>query len=198
LILKDQVTRFRQATGGAAAGPVALIAHSQGGLDARFALKTLALEGVSELLSLGVPHLGTPAADWVVRQRESRSLWYLLLRILGDYDLEALRFAGELTSGFLAKHAPLFEGIAGVRYASARGVCRTDCGKLLRLGGWLMGVPPEGDGLIPGATQRYGQDLGEYNLDHLQQVGVDSTKKAERLRLFEKLRPALARTDAAQ
>src|SRR5207249_8887306 len=43
---------------------VNIVAHSMGGLDARYAISQLGLGGrVASLITIGTPHLGTPLAD---------------------------------------------------------------------------------------------------------------------------------------
>ncbi len=49
--------------------PVHVIAHSMGGLDARFMVSRLGMaHRVLSLTSIGTPHRGTPFADWGVRR----------------------------------------------------------------------------------------------------------------------------------
>lgn len=167
-----------------AAPAVYLLGHSQGGLDARFVLATRRVAGVSALVTIGTPNHGTPLANWAVAQRTSGSPVYWLLRWLGGYDLRAIPFAAEMTPEFLERKASYFEAAPGVRYAAARGVCRTGCGWALRLGAWWLGLGPS-DGVVPGESQRFGQDLGEYDLDHVSEVGADAPKRAERARLLD-------------
>ena len=186
LVLRDQVERF--ASGGverfASAGKVVLIAHSQGGLDARFALKKLGLvHAVSSLVTIGAPHRGSPAAVWADRHRRDETALYWLLRTVGSYDLRELRFLGELTPEFLAKNAEHFAAVPGLRYASALGVCREGCHRGLRLFSWWTGVGP-GDGLVPRESQVFGEVLGEFDLDHLSEVGLGPEKEDERSRLL--------------
>ena len=177
LMLRDQMRRF------ADNHPVVLIAHSQGGLDARFALKTLKLTGVRSLVTIGTPHMGTGMADWVVHQRDAGTPVYWFLRIFASYDLRALGFAAEMTGAFLNQHAALFERVPGVLYGSAQGLCTHDCYWGLRSLAWWVKLGP-GDGMVPAASQHFGSELGEYNLDHLSEVGADAGKHAERQRLL--------------
>lgn len=170
LVLRDQVNRFRKGD------PVVLIAHSQGGLDARFAIKTLGVRGISTLVTIGTPHEGTEVADWVLRERKKGGILYWALRGIGGYDLRMLRFSGELTKSFLVAHASRFAAVPEVRYGAARAHCRTSCYRLLTLVAWLADLPA-GDGMVGSESQRFGEDLGEYDLDHLSTVGVDSDKK---------------------
>jgi pimeloyl-ACP methyl ester carboxylesterase len=178
ILLRDQVDRFRKKEGG---GKVFILAHSQGALDARYALKTLKLTGVAAVASIGAPHTGTPVAEWGVSHQTARSPIYWGLRLLADYDLDTLRFMGELTPAFLVKTAKYFEPVSEVRYGSARAVCTTHCHWGLRILKWWFELGPS-DGLVPGENQRFGEDLGEYDLDHLSEIGVDLAKRSERTR----------------
>ncbi len=183
LVLRDQAERYAKKAG----GKLVLIAHSQAGLDSRFALRRLGLSAwVSGLVTVASPHRGTPAANWVVEHRESGSLIYRLLKWLADYDMKALAFAGELTPEFLAKHAAHFEKVPDARYAFARGACRTGCHATLRFSAWWFGLG-ESDGLSPLESQSLdgADDLGTFDLDHISQVGADPAKREERARLLE-------------
>jgi pimeloyl-ACP methyl ester carboxylesterase len=180
LILRDQLDRFRGKNGGVA---IDIVAHSQGGLDARYALRSLKLAGVRTLTTIGTPHMGTPLADWVVRTREQETWVYWALRLVGRYDLQALRFAGEFQPSFIERVSDRLSAVAGVRYASARGVCKRDCRWYFGLLDWWVGIG-QGDGVSPGESQRFGQDLGTYDLDHLSQVARDPGKRTERQRLL--------------
>ena len=179
-ILRNQVQSWK------AEGPLFLLGHSQGALDARFALKELKLSGVAGLISIGAPHRGTPAAEWVVSQRDLRSLCYWVLRGVARFDLDELRFVGELTPSFLAGHPDQFAAVPGVRYSSAQGDCRSDCHWVLRITAAWLGIGP-GDGIVPRESQRFGDDLGAYDLDHISEVGVDTDKRIERLRFLNRV-----------
>ncbi|HZR10776.1 MAG TPA: hypothetical protein VFA79_19470, partial [Myxococcales bacterium] len=52
-----------------------LIAHSMGGLDARYAITRLGLAGrVASLVTIGAPHRGTPLADFPLARVTARAL----------------------------------------------------------------------------------------------------------------------------
>ncbi|MGK5083753.1 hypothetical protein WDW37_10660 [Bdellovibrionota bacterium FG-1] len=186
LVLKDQLGRFLQ-TG---AGKAVLIAHSQGALDARFALRTLGVVQVEALISVGAPHLGTPVAEWAVDHRDRGSFLYWFFRVFAGYDLRALSFVDEMTPRFLKKFHSRFEKQAGVRYASAQGVCQTHCHwALVALSSWInKGIGQgHGDGIVSKESQLFGDDLGQYDLDHISEVGNDSLSRNERTRLLEQI-----------
>jgi triacylglycerol lipase len=189
-ILRDVVQSFGSNSGENTA--IVLIAHSQGGLDSRFALKTLGLKGVSQLFSIGVPHRGALLARWVRDQRDRKTFIYWVLRLFGSYDLKHLSFLNEMTPDFLQTHEDHFLAVPDVKYASARSRCQRDCHWALRLldhlsglGGVGAGEP--GDGLIEVSSQSFGGDLGEYDLDHISEVNDDVSKRPERLKLMEKI-----------
>lgn len=180
LVLRDQLERRARSDGYG----WTLVAHSQGGLDARFALKSLKMQGAKALVTIGTPHTGTPLADWGLNQKNSRGLSYWFLKIMGGYDLAGLPFLAEMTPEFLEKHKAKFAPVPGVRYAAARGVCRTDCARSVRVLSWWTQMPP-GDGIVPGNNQAYGENLGEYDLDHISEVATDPEKAGERMRLLQ-------------
>lgn len=189
IMLRDEANKFLAKHPGEKA---VIVAHSEGGIDARFAVKTLGLKNISSIVTIGTPHHGTTLADWVIDHRTRKSLLYWIVRIVGDYDLNQLPFVGEMTSSFMDRQKDKFDMVAEVKYASAQGVCLTHCNWALRVlnfvsGTHLLGGPGTGDGIIPAASQKYGEDLGSYDLDHISEVGADQEKASERQRLLEKM-----------
>jgi hypothetical protein len=189
IMLRDQANKFLAKYPGEKA---AIIAHSEGGIDARFAVKTLGLKNISSIVTIGTPHNGTTLADWVIHHRDARSPLYWLVRIFADYDLNQLPFVGEMTASFMDRQKDKFEAVPEVKYAAAQGVCLTHCHWALRLldavsGTHLIGEPGTGDGIIPASSQKFGQDLGSYDLDHISEVNVDPAKASERQRLLQSI-----------
>ena len=180
-LLRDQVEKHAPPR-----ATVFLLGHSQGGLDARFALRanqrSKLMPAIRALATVGSPHAGTPVAGWAVAEREHPAAAYWFLKFLG-YDLQQLPFAGELTPEFLARHREEFAEVPGIRYGAARAICRQGCHWALRGLAWFAGVPP-GDGMVGGESQRFGEDLGEYDLDHLSEVNADGRRARERDRLL--------------
>lgn len=167
-------------------GRATLIAHSQGGLDARLALRRFRLPQVRMLVTVGTPHQGTRAADWAADHRDRGSLLYWLMRIFFDYDLRNLPFIDEHRPGYLKENDERFAPRPNVRYASARCVCDDDCHLSLRFFAWWADIE-RGDGIVSEKSQRFGEDLGLFNLDHLSEIGTDPEKRGERLRLLERI-----------
>jgi triacylglycerol lipase len=149
---------------------VDLIAHSLGGLDARYALTHLGLATrVRSLVTIATPHRGTPLADlalhgpldWARR----------LARALG-VPLEAIEWLG---TEALARFNAQVVDVPGVRYACVvGGMHRSDSVVPLALSpthAYLRRVAGPNDGLVPIASQYWGETLAEIEADHFAQIG---------------------------
>lgn len=147
-----------------------LIAHSLGGLDARYALAHLGLaRRVRSLVTVGTPHHGTPIADLVLGGPLG---WARrVVRTLG-IPLEALEWLG--TDALAAFNAQVLD-VPGVRYACVvGGMHRDDSVVPLALApahAYLRRVAGPNDGLVPVASQYWGETLAEIEADHFAQIG---------------------------
>ncbi|HEY4242293.1 MAG TPA: hypothetical protein VGM88_20890 [Kofleriaceae bacterium] len=148
---------------------VDLIAHSLGGLDARFAIARLGLAPrVRTLVTIGTPHRGTPLAELAPIPRK-------LLRTLG-LPLSAIDW---LTPAALARFNADVPDVPSVRYACVVGAMhRTgsaeDAGVPLALipaHAYLLRLAGPNDGLVPLASQYWGETLAEIDADHFAQIG---------------------------
>lgn len=151
--------------------PVHLVAHSMGGLDARYMISCLGMaKSVLTLTTLGTPHRGTTFADWGINRLE-RAIKPIL------------DFVGLPTDGFYdvtTARCRLFNeqvrDAADVRYFSIAG--RFDGG----LAGAEFLIPHrivlnrEGanDGLVSVASATYGERLDIWDGDHLSLVNLSS------------------------
>jgi triacylglycerol lipase len=146
-----------------------VIAHSMGGLDARYAIARLGLSGrVASLTTIGSPHRGTPLADLGVAASDRLGLRRLLDRL--GIPLEAL---DDLTTAAAADFNRATPDAAGVAYASVVGVAPARRTHPLLLPGHLVlrRAAGENDGIVPGASQRWGEVLFQIEADHWAQVG---------------------------
>ena len=154
---------------------VHIIAHSMGGLDARYAISRLGLAArVASLTTIGTPHHGTPLAD-------------LGTDLLGE-KLGLRRLAGALRVGTDAFYALTTARMAafnaevpdvrGVVYGSYVGALESASRALhpLLAPGYLYLSRRAGanDGLVPASSQRWGELLGTVEADHWAQVGWGS------------------------
>jgi triacylglycerol lipase len=154
------------------AARVNLVAHSMGGLDARYAISRLGLgDRVAALITIGTPHRGTPIADLGAELLRRLRLDQALEPIL---DMQALH---DLTTSRMLAFNREVRDVPGVRYLSV--VARAPRGAvhpllrpahhwLHRYAGSLGG---ENDGLVPARSQRWGQVLREIEADHWSQIG---------------------------
>jgi triacylglycerol lipase len=149
---------------------VDLIAHSLGGLDARYALTHLGLAGrVRALVTVGTPHRGTPLADLALKGPLD---W--ARRTIGalGIPLHALEWLG--TDALAAFNAQVLDA-PGVRYACVvGGMHRADSIvplALIAAHAYLRKVAGPNDGLVPIASQYWGETLAEIEADHFAQIG---------------------------
>jgi triacylglycerol lipase len=149
---------------------VDIIAHSLGGLDARYALAKLGLASrVRALVTIGTPHRGTPIAD--LATNGALGIARKGIAALG-VPLHALDWLS--TSG-LAKFNEEIRDVPGVRYACVVGGIR-EAGTPISLAltpvhAYLRRVAGPNDGLVPIASQYWGETLAEIEADHFEQVG---------------------------
>ena len=150
---------------------VNIIAHSMGGVDARYAISKLGLdERVASLLTIGTPHRGTPIADAAARlgewQKVRRMLDTIGANVDGLYDLTTTR---------MEEFNLLVKDAADVSYASVVGALKSDSAKvsaLLAPGfSYLRKRVGPNDGMVPAASQRWGDVLFEIEADHWAQIG---------------------------
>jgi len=146
---------------------VNVIAHSMGGLDARYAISRLGLsDRVASLVTIGTPHFGTPLADLgagLVPGTVSRALSRVFdVRALHDLTTEALdRFNREVPD------APR------VAYCSvvARSSLASTNPLLWPSHAFLTARAGANDGLVPAASQGWGKVMREIEADHWAQIG---------------------------
>ncbi len=187
---------------------VNLIAHSLGGLDARYAASVLKTKQILSISTTGTPHRGTPLANWGERQRKNRTAWYWFFRLLG-YDMDSRRFLGEITTDYMETvFNPRVPNVSGVTYLSVKTSARFSDGTMSYLlwfpALWLEGekhaLGQEGhDGLVPLSSQGWGKELeGSAGIDHLAQINHHEFRtqkpEAEVLGIYARLYDELRRS----
>lgn len=149
---------------------VDIIAHSLGGLDARYALAHLGLaKKVRTLVTIGTPHRGTPLA--ALAAAGPLGVARKAVGALG-LPLAALDW---LTPAALERFNRDCADAAGVRYACVVGGIR-DRGTPIALAiapahAYLRRVAGANDGVVPIASQYWGETLAEIEADHFAQIG---------------------------
>ena len=150
---------------------VDIIAHSLGGLDARYALTKLGLASrVRSLVTIGTPHRGTPLAD-LATEGGPLALARKAVAALG-VPLEAVDW---LSTAALERFNREVLDVPRVRYASVVGGSRDAKAQVpLALAAphaYLRRVAGPNDGLVPMTSQYWGETLAEIEADHMEQIG---------------------------
>lgn len=149
---------------------VNVLAHSMGGLDARLAIATLGLDRkVAALVTVGTPHRGSPIAD--LSSDVARRLGLIRALELAGVRLEALR---DLGTAEMERFNAAVPDAREVAYASVVGIVRRKrrtSPLLVPTHLWMKRAWGENDGLVPAASQRWGQVLAEVEADHWAQAG---------------------------
>jgi triacylglycerol lipase len=181
--LKDFILRYSPHD------PVHLIAHSMGGLDARYMISCLGMaDHVLTLTTLGTPHRGTSFADWGVRRLERvirPVLDFIGLPTQAFYDLTTERCAA------FNREVP---NAPSVRYFSIAG--RHD-GNFFNPE-WLLPfhvvsrAEGDNDGIVAIESARYGEDVEHWEGDHLSLVNWIHPLQMHRAEARD-LRPRYAR-----
>ena len=147
---------------------VHLIAHSMGGLDARYAITKLGLaDRVASLVTIGTPHHGTPLANMGNTVARSLGLRWLLV--------DAGDMLADLTTERMIAFNRDVPDVPGVFYASVVGriaPTATDVHPLLAPGhAFIKRKMGDNDGIIPTSSQEWGEVLLIVDADHWAQVG---------------------------
>jgi triacylglycerol lipase len=148
--------------------PVNLIAHSMGGLDARYMITHLGMaERVRSLTTVCTPHHGSLIADWFCATFNRLIPLLSILKALG-LNADGVHDCQRAVCQEFNDRTP---DAAGVRYFSfGAAVPRGRVGPLLRRT-WCLLTPAEGpnDGLVSADSARWGEYLGTLPVDHFGQ-----------------------------
>jgi len=152
---------------------VHIIAHSMGGLDARYMINHYHMEDhVASLTTIGTPHLGTSFADWGLKRFGGviaivRTVLSLDLRGFKNLSREYCRGFNRLWEDFERYNTVAYQTIAGVQpldrtFAPLRPSYRI-----------IWRKEGENDGLVSLKSAMWEERyfLGKIDADHLNQIG---------------------------
>jgi len=182
---KDRIGKILEET---RADAINLIAHSMGGLDARFMISEFGMHNsVASLVTVSTPHRGSPLADIVLESPERVQGWltdaanWAGSSVLEGGSADFRRAIQDLTPAHVTEtFNHQIQDHASVRYWSYAGRAGkgTDSGinPLLRPQNILI-YKREGinDGFVSVESAKWGTYLGTINADHAQQIGIDLT-----------------------
>lgn len=148
-----------------------VLAHSMGGLDARYMISCLGMAGrVRTLTTLGTPHRGTAFADWGIRRVER------VVRPVFDWLGLSRQAFHDLTTASCAAFNEEVRDAPGVRYFSVAGRFTPDW----RTPEWHLShhiieeLEGENDGLVSVKSAAYGEDCQVWDGDHASLVNRSS------------------------
>lgn len=154
------------------ADKVNIIAHSMGGLDARYLASKLGMAAkVASITTIGTPHRGTPLADlgtglWGIAPTAKMLLEKMGVDVNGFFDL---------TTSRMAEFNRAVPDARGVFYGSwvARAPGSITVMNPLLLPTWklIRAKAGDNDGLVPLDSQQWGEVFGAIDADHWAQIG---------------------------
>jgi triacylglycerol lipase len=156
-------------TAAAPSGPLVVLAHSMGGLDARYMISRLGLaDRVRALVTICTPHRGSAFADWCLSNVGERLGALAVARRMG-LDLGAMR---DLTLAGCAAFNREVADVPGVAYLS---ITAARAWKLMPLPFVLshrviQNIEGDNDGLVSVASGQWGEHLGTWPIDHLASI----------------------------
>lgn len=145
-------------------GPMHLVGHSMGGLDARYVVSRTDLgKRVLSLTTLGTPHRGCSFADWAVRR-----LVPLVAPVFEHWCVPVQGFF-DVTTKAMARFNEVILDRPGVRYFSVAGRWQWNWTNP----NWVLSYPivhreeGENDGLVSIESARWGESFEVWSGDHM-------------------------------
>jgi triacylglycerol lipase len=167
-VLKHQIEGYLKRT---RAGKVNIIAHSMGGLDARYMISRLGMEDkVASLSTVGTPHRGTSIADWGTKRGG------LIMQLLRKLKMDT-KVIHDLTTESCQRFNEEVENAPQVKYFTYSG-----SKEKFRVSPFfwpaydvIMANEGENDGLVSVSSARWGAEgvkyMGNFRADHLDLIG---------------------------
>jgi triacylglycerol lipase len=148
---------------------VLLVAHSMGGLDARYMISKLGMDDrVAALLTVTSPHRGSPLADWCLKHLANRLGAYKFLNFLG-LDVQG---AVDVTTTGCARFNEEVPDAPGVKYFSVSAARPWQKIPAFALPMWriIYDVEGDNDSLVSVKSSIWGKHLGVWPADHFHTI----------------------------
>lgn len=173
---------------------VNLVAHSQGGLDSRYALSSLGYgDRVASLVTISTPHQGTALTDVAlgILPGASEQILAILLNLIGagaGQESDAMASFEDLSEAYVqGEFNPENPDVEGVYYESWAGrtclfgvscddICDLPIQPTFNL---LTALRGPNDGIVPVASAKWGEYRGEIPADHFDEVGQIAGQTSE-------------------
>lgn len=146
-----------------------VIAHSMGGLDARYMISCLGMEDrVAALATISTPHHGSSYAQWCLRHLGQRLGGLHLIRFMG-LDMQSV---ADLTPQSMAEFNQRVKDSPKVKYFSVSGSRPWHRVPPFMLHAWRTIQDAEGpnDSLVAVKSAIWGNYLGDWPADHFHQI----------------------------
>ncbi|MBI5181367.1 MAG: hypothetical protein HZA06_00475 [Nitrospirae bacterium] len=169
--IKDRAEDLKNAILSFTDSKVHIIAHSMGGLDARYMISKLGMaDKVATLVTIGTPHWGSEFADWGVKVLgEKLGLIWLLEKI---FKINTAGFRDLMTES-CKKFNDEIANVEGIKYISYVGVQKWyKINFILQIPYWYIRYKTgQNDGLVHAESAKWGDFRGMIDADHLNQIG---------------------------
>jgi triacylglycerol lipase len=145
---------------------VIILAHSMGGLDARYMIHKLHMaDRVAALITISTPHRGSPYADWCLKNLGKRMGGLKLAKLL-RLDVQALH---DLTIESCERFNDKIRNSPGVQYYSVSGSRPWHKMAPIFLHSYKIIADAEGpnDGMVSVESAKWGEHLETWPCDHL-------------------------------
>jgi len=145
---------------------VVILAHSMGGLDARYMLARLGMDRhVAAMVTISTPHRGSPYADWCLENLGKKLGGLKLIKLL-KLDVDAL---SDLTRESCLKFNERIEDSPHVKYfsISASRPWHRVPPMFLHSHKIITGIEGPNDGLVSVVSAKWGEHLDTWPADHL-------------------------------
>ncbi len=179
------IKRIEQVLHETGADKVNLIAHSMGGLDARYLISAAGYhDRVASLTTISSPHHGSSIASFLLEQPQKLQEWltdvanWMGTRVMRDVDADFLNTVAELTPEYVCnafnKHVPDHPDVKYWSFSAQAGKgTKNGIIPFLRPLNYIL-FSREGlnDGFVSVESAKWGTHCGVINADHAQQLGV--------------------------
>jgi triacylglycerol lipase len=160
--LREQIQRWTEE-------PLNIIAHSMGGLDARYLITRLGMaDRVRSLTTIATPHRGTHLADWVLANFRNRVPLLLAMEAMG-VNVDGFRDCRPSACCAFNAATPDMPGVRYFSYAGSVPFARVTP-VLRRAWNLLSTVEGPNDGMVSLESARWGEHLGVLHADHFAQT----------------------------
>ncbi|HLJ94711.1 MAG TPA: hypothetical protein VKU02_16105 [Gemmataceae bacterium] len=176
--------------------PINIIAHSMGGLDARYLITHLGMaERVRSLTTIATPHRGTYLVDWFIANFRNRVPLLLAMEAMG-MNVDGFRDCRPSACRAFNAATPDMPGVRYFSYAASVPSNRVSP-FLRRAWNLLSSVEGPNDGMVSLESARWGECLGILQADHFAQtpdrVFIRPTEDFDALGFYFRLLEDLAR-----